>query len=273
VSSPLAGSFYFAERSVDSPKPSEEGSGKGQAAQPNSQDAIELAFWSSIQNSDDRAVYETYLQQFPNGTFAALAHIKIKEIEKRENAETARAAADKKAADEAAAQDRNRFARLSQPNTIEREPERPQSAGEDCTRSAGVLYCASSVLPPEKGNSYGIRNLTDGSDNTAWVSSQGIGEWIVFEFDKPRLIRGLTIRNDYAKNDDIYRKNSRVKDVELTFSNGESLKATLEDRADEQHVTLKKPAVAKWVQLTIRSVYSGWKYSDTAINEVRVDGN
>jgi hypothetical protein len=28
---------------------------------------------------------------------------------------------------------------------------------------------------------------------------------------------------------------------------------------------------AKWVQLIIRSVYPGWKYSDTAVNELRVD--
>jgi hypothetical protein len=126
-------------------------------------------------------------------------------------------------------------------------------------------FAQASMNGPARSNAASARDR--------WVSGQGIGEWIVLEFDKPRSSRGLAIRNGYAKNDDIYRKNSRVKDVELTLPNGESLKATLADRADEQHVTLKRPAVAKWVQLTIRSVYRGWKYSDTAINEVRVDGN
>jgi hypothetical protein len=36
-------------------------------------------------------------------------------------------------------------------------------------------------------------------------------------------------------------------------------------------VDLSRPVKAKWVQLIIRSVYPGWKYSDTAINELSVD--
>lgn len=34
---------------------------------------------------------------------------------------------------------------------------------------------------------------------------------------------------------------------------------------------LSRPVKAKWIQLIIRSVYPGWKYSDTAMYEVRVD--
>jgi hypothetical protein len=36
-------------------------------------------------------------------------------------------------------------------------------------------------------------------------------------------------------------------------------------------VALSRPVKVKWVQLVIRSVYPGWKYSDTALNELRVD--
>jgi hypothetical protein len=36
-------------------------------------------------------------------------------------------------------------------------------------------------------------------------------------------------------------------------------------------VGLNHPLKAKWVELIIRSVYPGWKYSDTAINELSVD--
>ena len=35
--------------------------------------AAEVAFWNTIQNSGDRALYESYRQQYPNGRFAALA--------------------------------------------------------------------------------------------------------------------------------------------------------------------------------------------------------
>jgi len=75
----------------------------------------------------------------------------------------------------------------------------------------------------------------------------------------------------YAKNSDIYGKNSRVRDVEIRFSSGASLHTTLQDKADGEVVTLNQPVASKWVQVVIRSVYPGWKYSDTAINELQVD--
>ena len=38
----------------------------------------EALFWQSIQGSDDPALYQAYLGQYPNGTFAALARLKAK---------------------------------------------------------------------------------------------------------------------------------------------------------------------------------------------------
>ena len=129
-------------------------------------------------------------------------------------------------------------------------------------------------MPPSQGNIYGPRNLTDGNDKTAWVEGsdgQGLGEFVVLEFDSARAIRGLTIRNGYDKSPDIFTKNSRVKDIELRFSSGDSIEATLKDEPGAQYVTLSQPIKAKWIELVIRSVYPGSKYSDTAINELSVD--
>jgi uncharacterized caspase-like protein len=42
---------------------------------------IELAFWNSIKESDDPSQLQTYLTQFPEGTFASLARIKLKQLE------------------------------------------------------------------------------------------------------------------------------------------------------------------------------------------------
>jgi F5/8 type C domain len=137
-----------------------------------------------------------------------------------------------------------------------------------------MTVCASSVLPPAHGNVYGPDNLLDGNDATAWVEGsggQGVDDYLVLEFDAPQSVSGLTIRNGYDKNSDVYGKNSRVKDVELRFSNGDKLETTLKDDPAPQQVALSRPVKAKWIQLIIRSVYPGWKYSDTAINEVRVD--
>ena len=153
-------------------------------------------------------------------------------------------------------------------------PPRPHAANENCSRSGDTTFCTSSVLPPAHGNTYGPRNLTDGYDKTAWVEGsggQGIGEFVVLEFDSARAVRGLTIRNGYNKSPDIFTKNSRVKDIELQVSSGDSIDATLKDEVGPQHVVLSQPIKAKWIELIIRSVYPGSKYSDTAINELDID--
>ena len=163
---------------------------------------------------------------------------------------------------------------LENPPPATVEPPRPRAANEDCSRSGDTTLCASSVLPAAQGNIYGPRNLTDGNDKTAWVEGsdgQGLGEFVVLEFDSARAVRGLAIRNGYDKSPDIFTKNSRVKDMELRFSSGDSIEATLKDEPGTQYVTLSQPIRAKWIELVIRSVYPGSKYSDTAINELSVD--
>ena len=42
----------------------------------------EALFWQSIEDSDDPAMFEAYLQQFPNGAFAQLARLKVRKLEK-----------------------------------------------------------------------------------------------------------------------------------------------------------------------------------------------
>jgi hypothetical protein len=43
-------------------------------------DAMELAFWTSIESSADPADFDAYLQQWPNGTFAALARNRLNRL-------------------------------------------------------------------------------------------------------------------------------------------------------------------------------------------------
>src|SRR5262245_39788428 len=160
------------------------------------------------------------------------------------------------------------------PEAAPAEAPRPRSVNESCSRLSNMIVYASSVLPPAHGNVYGPDNLLDGNDATAWVegsSGQSVDDYLVLEFDALQSVNGLTIRNGYDKNSDIYGKNSRVQDVELRFSTGDRLETTLKDDPAPQHVALSRPIQAKWVQLIVRSVYPGWKYSDTAFNEVRVD--
>jgi len=43
----------------------------------------EMMFWQSIQNSDNPAIFEAYIEKFPNGTFVPLARIKISELKQK----------------------------------------------------------------------------------------------------------------------------------------------------------------------------------------------
>ena len=45
--------------------------------------ALEVAYWNSIQSSQDAAVFKAYLNRFPNGTFTELATIKLKGLERK----------------------------------------------------------------------------------------------------------------------------------------------------------------------------------------------
>ncbi len=48
-----------------------------EGAEPPSADAAEIAFWESVQASDDDAEYEIYLERYPVGTFADLARSRL----------------------------------------------------------------------------------------------------------------------------------------------------------------------------------------------------
>lgn len=41
---------------------------------------FELTFWQSVESGDDAALYEAYLAQYPDGTFSALARVKLAKL-------------------------------------------------------------------------------------------------------------------------------------------------------------------------------------------------
>lgn len=45
--------------------------------------AVEIAYWETIKDSADKSFFQAYLQQYPNGAFAALAKLKIEAINSR----------------------------------------------------------------------------------------------------------------------------------------------------------------------------------------------
>ena len=149
---------------------------------------------------------------------------------------------------------------------------RPRSRKETCSLIQGFDYCASSVLKPQYGNTYGPDHLVDEDLRTAWVEGkrgQGEGEYVVVDLGKPHQVNGIQIMNGYHKNVRLFRANSRVRGLRLTFSDGSRRNVTLKDEAGVQ--TIEFPSLeTRWVQFEIRSVYKGTKYKDTAVTELRV---
>jgi hypothetical protein len=261
ASSPIEGNFYFAPLAASASASADPASTSKPvplpSAGPVSDPAAEI--WDEAKDTKSATVLKKLIELHPNTIYAELARERLEKLE----------AAPPPPAPSLPAE--TKLARLPEPEP--HETPRPRGRKENCSRAGDTLYCASSALSAAHGNSYGARNLTDGNSNTAWVEGsggQGIGDFVVLEFDAPRTVSAIDIRNGYAKNSDIFGKNSRVQDVEIRLSNGESINATLSDSSAEQTVRLSRPIEAKWVQIVIRSVYPGWKYTDTAINEVRV---
>jgi hypothetical protein len=220
--------------------------------------------WPFLRNTTDVAALREFVNQFPAGKHRSEADNRIAELV-------------------SATQQKSVKSDTSPPGKVAMltegavRPARPRSEGESCadrdTASGTDHYCASSRLPGQFGNSYGVRNLFSGDSSLAWVEGapgDGIGEWITVEFDSRRSVRSVLIDNGYQKNSDIYYKNSRVKRVRLMFSSGESLVRPLDDRFGTQSITLGRAINAYWVQIVVEDIYRG-VHSDTAITKLLVN--
>ena len=104
-------------------------------------------------------------------------------------------------------------------------PSRPGAPGESCARNGDETYCVSSVLKPQFGNSYGAQNLFAGSTATAWVEGRqamASANGSRSSSTGMRLVNSIIVRNGYQKSNDIFRKNNRVRQLRVMFSQGET---------------------------------------------------
>lgn len=154
--------------------------------------------------------------------------------------------------------------------------ESPRASADACADNLGTYYCVSSYLPTSGINrsDYGPASLFDGSDRTAWVEGRtarrddGIGEWILLDWQRERRVSGLVVKNGYWKSKRLFKANGRVKQLRARFSNGQTINLSLSDSARQQTIRLPKLQLATWVQLEILKAKRGTKYSDTAITEL-----
>ena len=164
-SSPINGSFYFvppppSPASTTSPAG---GSAGGGAAPPFDPRAFELSFWEFVRNSNSAMVIQSYLDRYPDGTFAPLARLRIQELQGQQQA--TRSVAPTLAE-----------APASSVPLIPRTTQQP-SPGVDCvkpTEPMEFLICADAELAEwdgRMGRLY-LAKRNDGRDKTAFFQQQ-----------------------------------------------------------------------------------------------------
>ncbi len=114
-------------------------------------------------------------------------------------------------------------------------------------------------------------NLIDGKRETNWtegVDGHGVGEYVQFVFQQKQTITGFRICSGNHSSDSYYTKNSRPKEIKLTFEDGSSEDFTLRDVKEELVFELAEAVTTKSIRLTIQSVYEGSSWGDTVISEI-----
>jgi hypothetical protein len=152
----------------------------------------------------------------------------------------------------------------------------PALAAETChlaeTQFAKERICVTSVLAPQAGNTYGPDKLL-GTGDGAWcegVAGPGIGQSVTVHLEPAQLLRTLHVTAGYAKSDESFRNNGRVKTALIETDRGVRQTVTLKDVRASQKIVIPKGKVA-WVRLTILDVYPGARGSDTCMSEFLTD--
>lgn len=188
-------------------------------------------------------------------------------------------------------------------------PEWHIPCGEFCAMAIGTYEIeASSCLSPESGD-YAAEHLTSGAGRSlAWaedVDGYGIGESIritsscgylydhalypegkVVFLDgdiEPDIYDGymryteICVVNGYAKNDQVWEENGRVKRLLMYVEDHPYAYLELEDTMNPQYFTLPTDAIKTadgveiHFQFVIEEVYEGTKYEDTCLTGLVVD--
>ncbi|MDH5178826.1 MAG: hypothetical protein OEZ39_08755 [Gammaproteobacteria bacterium] len=132
---------------------------------------------------------------------------------------------------------------------------------------------ATSILEPT--TAYQPANLFDSRYDFAWSTNgkknDGVGESFEINFDQPTNISGLLVWNGYQRSVEHYKKNGRVKVMMMEDDKGNKEKIGVVDVEGMQHLPmLKEFKNVNKLKFTITGIYSGTKYKDVLISELRL---
>lgn len=133
--------------------------------------------------------------------------------------------------------------------------------------------CASSVLKPQGGNTYGPDNLyRDGA--AAWCEGapgSGRGEYIRILYAEPARFRSILIGNGYAKSKQTFFANARARTVRIETADGLRFAAELRDTEAMQRIRLPRVVNTATLRVEIVDVYGGDKHPDLCLHFLSPD--
>ncbi|MCL2493363.1 MAG: substrate-binding domain-containing protein [Clostridiales bacterium] len=161
-------------------------------------------------------------------------------------------------------------------------PRSPVTAAFDLKTGDGIALpafpdaAASSARASMGANSYDPARAIDGDTATAWcegVPGPGTGEWIELQAASKQRVDQISLINGYAKSNQAYADNNRVKTCTITGEGGFEKQVQLSDNNSRyQTISLEAPIYTSWLRFTITDVYPGAADSeDTLVSEIRAE--
>lgn len=138
---------------------------------------------------------------------------------------------------------------------------------------SGNIKVLSSEFPSmfTKDKKYPVKNCIDGNKKTAWVFEKGASttdiKGLMFIFNTPVSIDGISLINGYAKSTGLYYANNRVDKFEVKLSTGDSYNFQCETIEKPQSFLFNNVEV-KWMMVIFHKIKKGEKYDDLCISEI-----
>ncbi len=148
----------------------------------------------------------------------------------------------------------------------------PTDLEEYGTISVDQVFATSTIELKKYDNS--PQTLIDNDTNTSWqegAEGAGIGEKINLEFEEEHTIKYIKFHLGNWKTEEYYWENNRPKVLDIEI-NGETYTVSFEDKKEVQWVKISGECVTDEINITIKEVYHGEKWNDTAIAGIEFIG-
>jgi hypothetical protein len=116
---------------------------------------------------------------------------------------------------------------------------------------------------------YCASNMLDFDLNTTWSEgnkNSGKGEWISLELEEETELTALLLFSGYAKSEELYYANARIKQIELHINDKKVGNYVVEDGFYPKQIPINQKA--NKLKLVIIDVYHGSKYHDCCVSEL-----